>query len=68
MSRWMKRSLISGAVIIGLLLLSMLIVPWQVKKQGRAWIAENTQRTLTNEKSYFNPFTLKLQLSGVVLT
>jgi uncharacterized protein involved in outer membrane biogenesis len=68
MSRWMKRSLISGAVIIGLLLLSMLIVPWQVKKQGRAWIAENTQRTLTIDKAYFNPFTLKLQLSGVALT
>nr|WP_320116646.1 DUF748 domain-containing protein [uncultured Desulfuromonas sp.] len=68
MSRWMKRSLITVGVIVGLLLLSMLIVPWQVKKQGTAWIAENTERTLTIEKAYFNPFTLKLQLSGVTLT
>jgi len=68
MSRWMKRSLITVAVIVGLLLLSMLVVPWQVKKQGTAWIAENTERTLTLEKAYFNPFTLKLELSGVTLT
>jgi|GEM_PF-1068021 len=68
MSRWMKRSLITVAVIVGLLLLSMLVVPWQVKKQGTAWIAENTERTLTIEKAYFNPFTLKLELSGVTLT
>lgn len=68
MTRWMKNSLITGAVIIGLLLLSMLIVPWQVKKQGPAWIADNTERTLIIEKAYFNPFILKLELSGVTLT
>lgn len=68
MSRWMKKSLITVAVLVGLLLLSMLIVPWQVKKQGAGWIAENTQRTLTIEKAYFNPFVLKLELSGVMLT
>jgi uncharacterized protein involved in outer membrane biogenesis len=39
-----------------------------VKKQGSAWIAENTERTLAIEKVYFNPFTLKVELSGVTLT
>ncbi|MBW2185346.1 MAG: hypothetical protein JRG71_02750 [Deltaproteobacteria bacterium] len=68
MARWMKKSLITVAVIVGLLLLSMLIVPWQIKKQGTAWIGENTQRTLTIEKAYFNPFVLKLEVSGVTLT
>lgn len=68
MNRWLRRSLITVAVVVGLLLLSMLIVPWQVKKQGVAWIAENTERTLAIEKVYFNPFTLKLELSGVTLT
>lgn len=68
MTGWMKKSLITVTVIVGLLLLSMLIVPWQVKKQGSAWIAENTERSLSIEKAYFNPFVLKLELSGVTLT
>ena len=68
MSRWLKRSLITVAVIVGFLLVSMLVVPWQVKKQGSAWIAENTERILTIDKVYFNPFSLKLQLSGVTLS
>ncbi|MCD6526041.1 MAG: AsmA family protein, partial [Desulfuromonas sp.] len=68
MSRWLKRSLIAVAIIIGLLLLSMLVVPWQLKKQGTAWIADHTERTLGIEKVYFNPFTLKLELSGIALT
>ncbi len=68
MSRWLKISLISIAVIFGLLLSSMLIVPWQIKKQGSNWIAENTDRTLTIEKAFFNPFTLTVELSGTKLT
>lgn len=68
MSRWLKRSLIAVAIIIGLLLLSMLIVPWQLKKQGTSWITTHTERTLDIEKVYFNPFTLKLELSGINLT
>ena len=67
-SRWLKRSLVVAGVILLLMLLSMLIVPWQVKKQGQAWIAENTNRTLSLEKVFFNPFTLTLELSGVKLT
>ncbi|WP_029913754.1 DUF748 domain-containing protein [Pelobacter seleniigenes] len=67
-SRWLKRSLVVAGVILLLMLLSMLIVPWQVKKQGQAWIAENTKRTLTLEKVFFNPFTLTLELSGAKLT
>ncbi len=68
MSRWLRRSLIAVAVTVGLLLLSMLIVPWQLKKQGSAWIATNTARTLSIEKVYFNPFVLKLEISGINLT
>jgi len=68
MSRWLKRSLISASIIVGVLLLSMLIVPWQLKKQATAWIADNTERTLSIEKAYFNPFTLKLELKGINLT
>ena len=68
MSRWLKITLITVGIIFGLLLLSMLVVPWQIKKQGSAWIAENTERTLTVEKAFFNPFTLTVELNGVKLT
>lgn len=68
MSRWLKIALITVGVIFGLLLLSMLVVPWQIKQQGRAWIAENTERNLTIEKAFFNPFTLTVEISGVKLS
>ena len=68
MPRWLKITLITIAVAIGLLLLSMLIVPWQLQKQSEQWIATHTGRTLSFERVYFNPFTLKLELGGVVLT
>ncbi len=68
MPRWLKITLITIAVVIGLLLLSMLIVPWQLQKQTERWIAVHTERTLSYERVYFNPFTLKLELGGVVLT
>ncbi len=68
MPRWIKITLISVAVIFGLILSTMLIVPWQIKKQGSHWIAENTSRTLTIEKVFFNPFTLTVEISGTKLT
>lgn len=68
MSRWLKITLISTSTIIGLMLLSMLIVPWQIKKQGSNWIAEQTDRTLTIEKAFFNPFTLTVELENLKLT
>ncbi len=68
MPRWIKITLITIAVVFGLLLLSMLIVPWQIKKQSEQWVATYTQRTLSYERVYFNPFTLKLELDGVVLS
>ncbi|MDA3902841.1 MAG: DUF748 domain-containing protein [Desulfuromusa sp.] len=68
MSRWLKITLISVVVIFGLLLSTMLIVPWQIKKQGSHWIAENTARSLTIEKASFNPFTLTVEISGTKLT
>jgi len=68
MPRWKKISLISLAVILGLLLLSMLVVPWQLKKQGSAWFSEHTSRRLTIEKAFFNPFTLTVEVEGVNLT
>jgi len=68
MSRSLKISLISSAIIFGLLLSSMLIVPWQIKKQGSNWIAENTDRTLAIEKVFFNPFTLTVEITGTELT
>jgi len=68
MPRSLKIIAISIAVIFGLLLSSMLIVPWQIKKQGSSWIAENTNRTLTIEKAFFNPFTLTVELNGATLS
>ncbi len=68
MSRWLRNTLISVVVILGLLLSTMVIVPWQIKKQGSNWIAENTDRTLTIEKVFFNPFTLMFEISGTKLT
>lgn len=68
MSRLKKYSLISVASVLGLLLLSMLIVPWQIKVQGSKWFAENTTRTLTIEKAFFNPFALTVEVKGVKLT
>ncbi|WP_303721326.1 DUF748 domain-containing protein [Malonomonas rubra] len=68
MPRWKKYSLISIGSILGLLLLSMLIVPWQIKAQGSKWFAENTTRKLSIEKAYFNPFTLTVEVKGVKLT
>ena len=68
MSRWLKITLISVAIIFGLLLSTMVIVPWQIKEQGSDWIAANTTRTLTIEKVYFNPFTLTVAISGTKLT
>jgi len=68
MPRWKKYSLITIGTIIGLLLLSMLIVPWQIKVQGSKWFAENTTRTLTIEKAFFNPFALTVEVKGVTLT
>ena len=68
MSRAKKYSLITFAVVLGLMLLSMLIVPWQLKSQGRAWFAENTSRTLSLEKVFFNPFTLTLEIEGLKLS
>ncbi|MDX2478739.1 MAG: DUF748 domain-containing protein [Desulfuromusa sp.] len=68
MSRWLKITLISVVVVFGLLLSTMLIVPWQIKKQGSHWISENTDRTLTIEKAFFNPFTLTVEINGTKLT
>ena len=68
MSRWLKVTLITIAVIFGLFLSTMLIVPWQLKKQGSNWIAENTDRTLTIETAFFNPFTLTVEIEGIKLT
>jgi uncharacterized protein involved in outer membrane biogenesis len=68
MPRWLKKLLIAIAVVVGLLLLSMLIVPWQLQKQSEQWVATHTERTLSYERVYFNPFTLTLELGGIVLT
>ncbi len=68
MPRWKKYSLITTAVVLGLMLLSMLIVPWQIKKQGSNWFVENTNRTLNIEKVFFNPFTLTVEIEGLKLS
>ena len=68
MPRWTKYSLITAGALLGLLLLSMLIVPWQIKKQGASWFAENTSRQLQIEKAFFNPFTLSVEIEGLKLT
>lgn len=68
MPRWLKWTLMTVALVVGLLLLSMLVVPWQIKQQSHQWIAANTTRTLAIERVFFNPFTLKLELNGLLLT
>lgn len=68
MPRWKKYALFTAGIVLGLLLLSMLIVPWQIKQQGSAWFAENTSRRLTIEKAFFNPFTLTVEIEGLKLT
>lgn len=68
MQRWKKYSLIGLGSVLGVLLLSMLIVPWQIKVQGSNWFAENTSRRLTIEKAFFNPFALTVEVEGVRLT
>ena len=68
MPRWLKITTITLAVIFGLLLSTFFIVPWQIKKQGSKWIAENTARTLTIEKVAFNPFTLTIEINDTKLT
>lgn len=68
MPRWKKYSLITAGSMLGLLLLSMLVVPWQIKSQGQKWFAENTSRQLTIEKAFFNPFAFTVEVKGVTLT
>lgn len=68
MARWKKISLFSVATFLAILLLSMLIVPWQIKQQGSRWFVENTSRTLSIERVYFNPFTLMIEVGGLKLT
>ncbi|MCF6180369.1 MAG: AsmA family protein, partial [Geopsychrobacter sp.] len=68
MQRWKKYSLLTVTTILGLMLLSMLIVPWQIKMQGSKWFAENTTRQLTIGKAFFNPFTLTIEVEGVKLS
>ncbi len=68
MPRWKKYSLIVAGSVLGLLLLSMLMVPWQIKVQGSKWLAENTTRKLTIEKAFFNPFTLTIEIEGLKLS
>lgn len=68
MPRWLKWTIMIVALVVGLLLLSMLVVPWQIKKQSQQWIAANSTRSLIFERVYFNPFTLKLELNGLLLT
>ena len=68
MNRWLKYTLIAGGAIFFLLLASMLVVPWQLKKQSISWVSENTSRTLQLEKVFFNPFTLTVELEGLKLS
>ncbi|MDT8421754.1 MAG: DUF748 domain-containing protein [Desulfuromonadales bacterium] len=68
MKRWMKFSLFAAALTFLLLLSTMLLVPWQVKKQGISWIEKETDRSLDIEKVTFNPFTLTLEITGLNLS
>ena len=68
MPRWKKYSLLTVATILVLMLLSMLVVPWQLKQQGSAWIAENTTRRLSIDQVFFNPFTLTIEVKGLQLS
>ena len=68
MPRWKKYSLLTLAAILVLMLLSMLVVPWQLKQQGSAWIAENTTRRLSIDQVFFNPFTLTIEVKGLQLS
>ncbi len=68
MSRVLKYSIITVIIIFALLLFTMLIVPWQLRKQGTNWIAENSTRSVKLEKVFFNPFTLTLEINGAELS
>lgn len=68
LSRRSRITLYLIAGVVALMLLSILIVPWQLKKQGKAWIAAHTERTLEIEKISFNPLTLTLKIGNLKLS
>lgn len=68
MRRAKKYLLMSAATILGLMLLSMLVVPWQLKRQAVSWIEQNTTRHLTLGKIFFNPFTLTVEIADATLS
>ena len=64
-----KKYLVIGvASLLGLMLLSMLIVPWQLKRQAVSWVEKNTRRSLSLEKVFFNPFTLTVEIHQATLS
>ena len=68
MWRRFKPLLVLVGVVLGLMLLSMLVIPWQIKQQASRWIAEHTSRKLSFERVFFNPFNLTVEADGVRLT
>ncbi len=60
--------LIVAGITITYLLLSWLVLPRILKSQAEKFILEKTGHHLTMELPVFNPFTLRLHLSGLRLT
>lgn len=68
MSRWLKYSFGFIYLIVGLLLVSLVVIPWQIKSQSSGWISHNTSRTLKMERVLFNPFNMTVVIDGLNLS
>lgn len=68
MPRWTRAVLTIVLLIIGLLIASIWVVPWQVEKQAQTWFDEQTERTLSISEVSFNPLTLTLDLRELKLS
>lgn len=68
MKRWKKRLLVTAGTLLFLLLLSMLVIPWQIKSRARDFFVQKTERTLWIDSVFFNPFTLTLSIDGLNLS
>lgn len=68
MSRWLKYFFITVYIVVGLLMISLAVVPWQIKSQSSSWISQNTSRTLEIDRVLFNPFNMTVVLEGLDLS
>ncbi len=68
MSRWLNYFFITVYIIVGLLMVSLAVVPWQIKSQSTKWISQNTTRILKIDRILFNPFNMTVVIDGLDLS